>query len=51
MIPIKRIGKMRINNRKREEFCSLFECPVCCCSCFSQINFGLSFLLLVLLTS
>ena len=30
MIPIKRIGKMRINNRKREEFCSLFECPVCC---------------------
>ena len=29
MVPIKRVGKMRINNRKREEFCSLFECPAC----------------------
>ena len=29
MIPKKRLGKMRINNRKNEEYCSLFECPVC----------------------
>ena len=29
MRPKKRLGKMRINNRKNEEYCSLFECPVC----------------------
>ena len=29
MIPKKRLGKMRVNNRKNEEYCSLFECPVC----------------------
>lgn len=29
MIPIKRLGKMRINNRKNLEYCSLFECPRC----------------------
>lgn len=28
MIPIKRLGRMRINNRKRLEYCSLFECPI-----------------------
>ena len=29
MIPKKKLGKMRVNNRKNEEYCSLFECPVC----------------------
>lgn len=29
MIPIKRLGRMRINNRKRLESCSLFKCPKC----------------------
>lgn len=29
MIPIKKLGKMRINNRKNLEYCSLFECPRC----------------------
>lgn len=29
MIPIKRLGRMRINNRKNLEYCSLFECPRC----------------------
>lgn len=29
MIPIKKIGKMRINNRKNLEYCSLFECQRC----------------------
>ena len=29
MIPKKRLGKMRVNNRKNEEYCSLYECPVC----------------------
>ena len=29
MTPIKRLGRMRINNRKRLESCSLFECPKC----------------------
>lgn len=29
MIPIKRLGRMRINNRKRLEYCSLFKCPKC----------------------
>lgn len=29
MIQKKKLGKMRVNNRKNEEYCSLFECPVC----------------------
>ena len=29
MIPIKKLGMMRINNRKNLEYCSLFECPRC----------------------
>lgn len=29
MILIKRLGRMRINNRKRLESCSLFKCPKC----------------------
>lgn len=29
MIQIKRLGRMRINNRKRLESCSLFKCPKC----------------------
>ena len=29
MIPIKRLGRMRVNNRKNLEYCSLFECPRC----------------------
>lgn len=29
MIPIKKLGRMRINNRKNLESCSLFECPRC----------------------
>lgn len=29
MILIKRLGRMRINNRKRLEYCSLFKCPKC----------------------
>lgn len=28
MILIKRLGRMRINNRKRLEYCSLFKCPI-----------------------
>lgn len=29
MIPIKKLGRMKIHNRKRLESCSLFECPRC----------------------
>ena len=29
MIRIRRIGKMRFNGRKNEEYCSLFRCPRC----------------------
>ncbi|TDM18104.1 HNH endonuclease [Macrococcoides canis] len=29
MIPKKRMGKMRFNGRKIEEYCSLYECPIC----------------------
>ncbi|KYH14900.1 HNH endonuclease signature motif containing protein [Staphylococcus kloosii] len=29
MIPNKKLGKMRFNNRKNKEYCSLYECPNC----------------------
>ena len=29
MIPKKKIGKMRFNNRKNKEYCAIFECPIC----------------------
>lgn len=29
MIQIKKVGKMKFNNRKNEEYCSLFKCPRC----------------------
>lgn len=29
MIPIKKLGKMRVNNRKNLEYCWLFECSRC----------------------
>lgn len=29
MVPKKKLGKMSFNNRKNEEYCSLYKCPNC----------------------